>query len=79
MPRYFFHVRDGADIPDETGTEMSDDDAARAEAVVLAGSLLKDLGGQFWTGTDRFMHGVRDDGEQICELEFFAEAGQSAL
>jgi hypothetical protein len=76
MPRYFFHVRDGHDMPDDTGTELPDDDAARAEAVVLAGSLLRDLGGQFWSGTDWFMQVVREDGKQVCELEFSAKAGE---
>ena len=79
MPRYFFHVRDSTNMPDETGTELTDDDAARAEAIVLAGSLLKDLGGEFWTGSDWLMHVVREDGSQLCELEFSARAGQPAL
>ena len=74
MPRYFFHVRDGTDMPDDAGTYLAHDDAARAEAVVLAGSLLKDLGGEFWTRTDWFMEVVKEDGEQVCELEFSASA-----
>ena len=34
MPRYFFHTRNGDEFPDELGTELADDDAARAEAIL---------------------------------------------
>ena len=72
MPRYFFHVRDGTDIPDETGTYLSGDDVARAEAVVLAGEVLKDLGGHFWDSGNWSLQVVMEDGSQLCELEFSA-------
>ena len=48
MPRYFFHVIDGKEIIDNEGTELADLDEARAEAIVLSGEMLKDLGGKFW-------------------------------
>ena len=48
MPRYFFDVQDGQNIPDETGTELPSLEAARAESVSFAGRLLADLGGKFW-------------------------------
>ncbi|KRB27729.1 DUF6894 family protein [Mesorhizobium sp. Root172] len=77
MPRYFFHVRDGTDMPDDTGTELPDDNAARTEAVVLSGGLLKDLGGDFWTGSDWLMQVVRDDGKEVCELKFSANTAEA--
>lgn len=49
MPRYFFHVIDGVEMLDDTGTELSGPDEARAEAIVLSGEMLKDLGGKFWS------------------------------
>ena len=33
MPRYFFHVHDGRDIPDEEGIELASPDEARNQAV----------------------------------------------
>lgn len=32
MPRYFFHLLDDLDVPDEEGTELPDLEAARAHA-----------------------------------------------
>jgi hypothetical protein len=73
MPRYYFHVRDGKDMPDEIGTEYTDDNAARAAAVTGTGELLKDLGGEFWNSGEWLMRVVREDGEQICMLTFTGE------
>lgn len=51
MPRYFFNLRDGEDLPDETGVELANEQEARIQAVVLAGGLLKDHpDGAFWDG-----------------------------
>ena len=33
MPRYYFHLHDGAEGRDEEGRELADVDAARAEAI----------------------------------------------
>ena len=41
MPRYFFHVIDGKDLPDNVGTVLANADEARAEAIVLSGAMLK--------------------------------------
>ena len=49
--RYFFHVRDGHTFIDEDGAEYQTIEQAKAEAVRLAGALIKDLGGRF--GTNR--------------------------
>jgi hypothetical protein len=40
MPRYFFHVMDGQATIDEDGTELPDVDAARKEAIRIAGEIL---------------------------------------
>ena len=41
MPRYYFHSEDGRRFPDEEGTELPSDDAARLEAVRVLGELLR--------------------------------------
>jgi hypothetical protein len=48
MPRYFFHVIDGEEIIDGEGTMLAGVNEARAEAIVVSGEMLKDLGGKFW-------------------------------
>lgn len=44
MPRYYFHVHDGVDSLDMEGTELPGIDAARAEAIVLAGEIIQNAG-----------------------------------
>ena len=47
MPRYFFNVHDGKDLPDHYGTELRDREAAHKEAVFAAGEMLKETGREF--------------------------------
>jgi hypothetical protein len=77
MPRYFFHVRDSEDIPDEVGTDLLDDSAAMAEAIMLAGELLRDLGGGFWSGDHWLLSVVTGDGREVCELNISAKAAEA--
>lgn len=42
MARYFFHTSDGTTQRDEMGFDLTDDDAARREAVRFGGGLLND-------------------------------------
>lgn len=41
MPQFFFDVHDGVECLDEAGTELQDAAAARKEAVVTAGEIMK--------------------------------------
>ena len=71
MPRYFFHVHDGKDIPDEEGVELSGPEEARNQAVTACGEALKDLDGDFWESAMWTMT-VKDwQGNVVCELKFF--------
>lgn len=74
MPRFFFHVRDSGDYLDDEGTELADDSVARAEAVILSGELLKDLGGKFWNYEDWQLVVVAEDGREVCRLTITAAA-----
>jgi flagellar biosynthesis regulator FlaF len=50
MPRFHFHVLDGTARADEEGTELVDLNAAKAEAVKLAGEILRDsIHTHIWT------------------------------
>lgn len=70
MPRYFFHIRDGEFMPDEVGTELNDDHAARVQAVRACAEAIRDLGERFWNGEDWHMSVVDDTGREICKLDF---------
>jgi hypothetical protein len=73
MPRYYFHVRDGKEIPDTEGSVLADADAARAEAIVLSGAMLKDLGGEFWSNGEWQIRVVDEAGNKVCALTFSAD------
>lgn len=77
MPRYFFHVEDHLRFPDEDGTFLRDLDAARIEAVRVAGAMLTDHAASFWDkGEWRVV--VTDDRQLILfSLSFEAGAAPS--
>ena len=70
MPRYFFHVHDGIDMPDEEGTELSGPEEARSQAVIACGEALKDLDGRFWEHGEWTMRVQDWQGKVVCELKF---------
>ena len=52
MPRYLFQIHDGRETPDIEGLDLPDIEAARIEAVHLAGDLLQQCAARFTPGTD---------------------------
>lgn len=72
MPRYFFHVRDGADYPDLQGTVLPDLAAARREALRFAGSLLAEVPETFWSGGEWLLTVADDTRLTLFELRFVA-------
>jgi Domain of unknown function (DUF6894) len=73
MPRYFFDVRDGQDIPDVEGVELADRDAAHREAFHTAGEMLKEADRKFLQGDVWEMHVTDEAGKTVCRLRFSAE------
>ena len=72
MPRYFFNVHDGCMAPDDTGTDLPDLNAARTEAVKLAGALLND-GTEIFLGCLNWSMDVKDKaGSVLFSLRFTA-------
>lgn len=69
MPRYFFHVQDGKDIPDEEGLDLSSPKEARNQAVIAAGEMLKDLDGEFWNSQEWTMKVTDPTGSTVCTLK----------
>lgn len=79
MPRYFFNVHDGSDLPDPEGTELADLDAARKYAVRYAACLLLDSSETFWGGTDWSMDVTDDQGLFLFTLHFVATEAPSIM
>ena len=75
MPRYFFHVQDGQDLPDREGTDFEDAEAARLTAVATAGEMIRAHASQFWQDADWQMHVTDDQGATVCHLRFSGTAG----
>jgi hypothetical protein len=73
MPRYFFHVIDGRDIIDREGTEFPNLRHARAEAIRLAGAILRDEGDAFWNGEEWHMNVTDLTGQSVLKLRFSAD------
>jgi uncharacterized protein DUF6894 len=64
MPRYFFHVMDGYSARDTEGTELPDIYAAQDQAIRTSGEILRDMGAEFWNGTEWTLE-VTDESDQI--------------
>jgi len=64
MPRYFFHVTDGYSARDTEGTELPDIYAAQDQAIRTSGEILRDMGAEFWNGTEWTLE-VTDESDQI--------------
>jgi hypothetical protein len=67
MPRFYLHLRNDLDVPDEEGVELPDLEAARARAAANARFTL----GQTAMDEDKinFTHRIDIEDEQGCILE----------
>ncbi|RLP26346.1 hypothetical protein [Mesorhizobium sp. YM1C-6-2] len=74
MPRYFFHVDNGEFIPDETGADLPDLQAARREAVRAAGEMIDEAQESFWDHLSLWnMHVTDSDHRLLFTLTFGAK------
>src|SRR6187200_2318629 len=71
--RYFFHVIDGKEMLDTVGTVLAGEAEARAEAIVVSGEMLKDLGGAFWNNGQWQVRVEDEAGNKVCALTFSAD------
>jgi hypothetical protein len=60
MSLYFFHVRDGVDLPDLVGTECADLMEAQSLAISTCGAMIKELGKEFWDAPEDWQMNVTD-------------------
>ncbi len=78
MPRYYFHVQDGIDLPDLTGHECRDLAAAQRMAVRLAGDLIRELGTDLWIDGHWEMN-VTDDNQLTLFCLMFTAVNSPAM
>ena len=78
MRRYFFHVRDSAEIIDRDGVDCAGIEEARAMALKAAAESLRDLGGKFWNAPEWRMWVTDESGETVCSLSFSADRLEAA-
>jgi hypothetical protein len=83
MPRYYFHIKDGVDLPDNEGSEFADLDSARSEAVRLSGEILQEgHTSSLWQGQPwqlQVTDGPLGQGRLLFTLNFSAVEAAEAL
>ncbi len=70
MPRYFFNVYDGRNESDHDGMELAGWQAARVEAVQLAGRIIGDEARSVARGEHWHMEVVDEGGLTLFRLDF---------
>ena len=70
MPRFYFHVRNGAQLShtDEVGEELADANAAWKLAISYAGEILRDLDGKLKPEADWRLEVIRENGHPVCSV-----------
>jgi hypothetical protein len=68
MPRYFFHLHDGIEVPDRDGVEIAGPNEARVQALIACGEAIKELRGTFWEHAAWQMQVVDERGTAVCTL-----------
>jgi hypothetical protein len=73
VPRYFFNVHDGKDLPDDRGTELANREEARQQAIVSAGEMVRETTRKYLRGDVWEMHVTDELGATVCMLRSSAE------
>jgi hypothetical protein len=71
--RYFFHVKDGHDLPDETGMLFPSAVEARQEAIETAGELLRGDGAELWTGSEWMLRVIDEIGTPVFTIKIIMD------
>jgi hypothetical protein len=72
MPRYFFHINDSRQHPDDDGTVLDDAEAAHAQAIMTAGAMLSERDDRRSDDLEWHMTVIDEVGQPVCELHFSA-------
>lgn len=73
MPRFYFHLHNDLDVPDEEGKELSDLNAARAYASEQARGLLGELAKEEGRIVLHHRIDIEDEQRVVLQTVFFRE------
>lgn len=73
MPRYYFHIDDGAPSRDDDGVELPDASAAWNEATITCGEMLRDMNGALKIGCKWTMQVADPSGKVLFSIHVGAE------
>ena len=73
MARYFFHIINSEYMPDPDGMECATPEDVKAQAVVVAGEMLRDQGLQLWETRNFYMFVCDEQNKTHLKLSFVAE------
>jgi hypothetical protein len=79
MPRYFFDIKDGQDLPDRQGSLFPNLAAARLEAVRYSAEILKEMPERFWNCEEWTMTVSDYSRTPLFALKFYAESFSDAV
>jgi hypothetical protein len=77
MPRYFFHIEDGADLRDDEGTMLADLAAAKCLGLKLAGQMICDAGDAFWNQREWTLTASDEAGLTLFRLQLLGTEAPS--
>jgi len=72
MPRYFFHVVNGAFMPDTVGHECISGDDVKREAAEAAGAMIREQGLHLWKTGSWIMFVCDESNRTLRKLQFEA-------
>ena len=70
MPRYYFNIRDGHDVFDKVGTELSSIRDVRLHMMASASALIEKEGDELPNHGDWEMEALDEQGKIICTMAF---------
>jgi hypothetical protein len=73
VPRYYFDIKDGEDLPDLQGSEHAGLAEARIEAVRYSAEVLKEMPERFWNAEEWTMTVSDFNRKPLFTLRFLAE------
>jgi hypothetical protein len=73
MARFFFHIRNGQDLPDDSGMVLPGIKDAREEAVRTASELLRGDGDDVWNAPDWSMQVTTEAGQPVFTIRILMD------
>ena len=76
MPCYYFNMTGGPYPEPDDGIVLKGPEQARSAAVTMAGEMLKDIDGQFWSAPEWCLSVTDEQGATVCILTIKGTTGE---